>query len=68
MFGPLPRRHTHLITFAVLVLCLGAGLWLGVYPAVPVLVSAGLVMGLVAGLALSWLAVHTARHNHFRSH
>lgn len=67
MFGPLPRRHTHVITFVVLMVCLGGGLWMGAYPAVPVLVSGGLLMGLAAGVALSWLAVHTARHNHFRS-
>lgn len=67
MFGPLPRRHTHMTTFAVLMVCLGAGLWIGAYPAAPVLVSAGLLMGLVVGVALSGLAVHTARHNHFRS-
>ncbi|WP_110238770.1 hypothetical protein [Nocardioides gilvus] len=67
MFGPLPRRHSHVIAFAVLAICLAAGLWMGASPAVPVLVSGGLAMGLATGLVLSWLAVHTARHNHFRS-
>lgn len=67
MFGPLPRRHTHVIAVAIVALCAGGGLWMGAYPSVPVLVSAGLLMGLVTGMAFSWLAVHTARQNHFRS-
>lgn len=67
MFGPLPRRHSHLTTLAIVAVCLAGGLWLGAYPSMPVLVSVGLVLGLLLGLALSSLAVHTARHNHFRS-
>lgn len=58
MLGPMPKRYRSTMAVIALVASLGIGLWLGALPGVPVVVSAGVVLGLIAGVALAWVMIH----------
>jgi hypothetical protein len=56
--GPLPQLHQFLIAALVLLLSLGAGLWLAAYLDLPL---GGIGVGLGAGCLLAYLLVHDFR-------
>ncbi|QCX27101.1 hypothetical protein [Nocardioides jishulii] len=61
MFGPLPRFHRLVIAGTLLAVSVVVGVWVGANPQVPVVTSAGVVLGIVVGAALAWLTVHESR-------
>ncbi len=62
MLGPLPYLHRLLLVCIALVVSGGIGAWFGNLPAVPVGVSLGVLVGLVAGVGASYLLLHDFRH------
>lgn len=58
MLGPLPRLHQLTVITVALAVFVGIGVWLGALPSVPVLVSGGATLGVVAGMLAAWLLVH----------
>ena len=61
MLGPLPRLHRLLTAAVVLLSAVLAGTYAGFEPQVPVTVRAGVVVGALGGLLLTWLLLHPAR-------
>jgi hypothetical protein len=57
--GPLPQLHRFLIAALVLVLSLGAGVWLAAYLDLPL---GGVGVGLGAGCLLAYVLVHDFGH------
>ena len=58
VLGPLPLLHRTAVVSAVLVVFVGLGVWMGLAPAVPVLILTGAVFGVLSGALVSWLVVH----------
>ena len=66
MLGPLPRMHRLVIGGLVVATCLGLGVWMGVTPMVPVLVTSGALLGLLAGAVLAWVVVRDSHADPLR--
>lgn len=62
--GPLPQLYKLLVAALLVLLCLGAGLWLAGYYELPL---AGAGVGIAAGCALAWLMTHDFRRNRQRT-
>lgn len=58
MFGPLPYLHRLLIVLGALAVCMGAGVWAGTVPEIPVEIGVGLLAGAGLGLATAFVLVH----------
>lgn len=58
VLGPLPRLHRLLLTATVLVVGIASGAWIALFTPLPVAVTAGAMVGAVAGLLLGYLLVH----------
>lgn len=58
MFGPLPVVHRVVVSVSALLACVGVGAWLGHTLPAPMVVSTGVVLGALLGLAVTALALH----------
>jgi hypothetical protein len=58
VLGPLPRLHRLLLITTVLVVGIACGAWIALFTPVPVAVTAGTMLGAVAGLSLGYLLAH----------
>jgi xanthine/uracil permease len=58
VLGPLPRLHRLLLIATVLVVGIASGAWIALFTPLPVAVTAGAMVGAVAGLLLGYLLVH----------
>ena len=58
VLGPLPRLHRLLLIATVLVVGIASGAWIAMFTPLPVAVTAGAMVGAVAGLLLGYLLVH----------
>lgn len=58
VLGPLPRLHRLLLIATVLVVGIASGAWIALFTPLPVAVTAGTLVGAVAGLLLGYLLVH----------
>lgn len=67
MLGPLPRLHRLVIIAIALAASVAFGVWLGLEPHLPVLVSSGAGLGVLLGAGMAWLLVHE-HHESSRPH
>lgn len=58
MLGPLPYLHRLLLVSIALLVSAGIGAWFGFMPEVPVGVSLGTLVGLLAGAGAAYALVH----------
>lgn len=62
MLGPLPYLHRLLLVSIAVLVSTGIGAWFGLLPTVPVGVSLGVLIGLVAGAGAAYLLIHDFHH------
>ena len=62
MFGPLPRLHRLLVVTTALIVGMLSGVWLVHITEAPLLITAGLGWGLLAGLLLTYVLLHDFHH------
>lgn len=58
MLGPLPTLYRRFLVVVAPAVCVGAFAWLAWTTPVPIVASAGALIGLVAGVLAAYLLVH----------
>lgn len=62
MLGPLPRMHRWILIAVSLLVCVASGAWLAWFTPVPIVASAGALIGAAAGVVAAYAMVHDFGH------